>query len=427
MSHLLVVELPGGNDADILVKAADEGHTVSFLTADPPHYWAQPNIIPLLRKLRRIIPAGDFAMSDLQERLLSLHLNDPFDAILCLQDLRIVEAAQIARALGLRHLSPEVAKLARDKQAVRQRLKEEGIPQPPCIRTQNSKQLLEAIETVGLPALVKPADGFGSQNVFALRNGDDIDALRAMPELVSDGPGNYGLGVSSSGAMLVERLLDGVLVGCDTLTTDGKHMLLGVNEKLFFDAPSFAIRGGCFATNCGQFAELEACVSLLLDAVGFDHGAAHIEIMLTAQGPQLIEINPRLVGARIARLIDMARERSIHSDLIRLHVAGDLPPPASNKRYAATRWFGAPCSGVLHKIALPPVRDEVQTIMLAQAGDAVCPPYDNADRLGCMMMSGCDQAAIERQLEVLAADACIEVHVAQARPQYDDQSTSITV
>ena len=32
MAHLLIVELPGGNDTDILVAAIHQGHTFSFLT-----------------------------------------------------------------------------------------------------------------------------------------------------------------------------------------------------------------------------------------------------------------------------------------------------------------------------------------------------------------------------------------------------------
>jgi predicted ATP-grasp superfamily ATP-dependent carboligase len=75
-----------------------------------------------------------------------------------------------------------------------------------------------------------------------------------------------------------------------------------VNEKQFFPPPYFAIRGGCFTTNCGEYAEIEAYAYRLLDAIGFDHGAAHIELMLTTNGPAPIEINPRLVGARIGRL-----------------------------------------------------------------------------------------------------------------------------
>ena len=48
--------------------------------------------------------------------------------------------------------------------------------------------------------------------------------------------------------------------------------------------------------------------------------------MLTDEGPRLVEINPRLVVARVVRLISAALGRSVQADLIMLHTKGRLPP-----------------------------------------------------------------------------------------------------
>ncbi|MDE2303736.1 MAG: ATP-grasp domain-containing protein, partial [Sphingomonadales bacterium] len=345
MSHLLVIELPGGEDGDILVAAREEGHRVSLLTADPAHYRRQPALAALLEGCEQVIDAGDFAQAAPLPRLLALHAASRFDAVLCLQDLRIIEAARIARALGLAHLNPATAALCRDKAAVRARLAAAGIAQPPARRVRGPRGLIAAAEALGPPLVIKPIDGFGSQNIFALRDAADLALLRARPEIIAGAPGGYGLGVAARGALLVERMLTGELVGCDTFTAAGRHHLLGVNHKQMFTPPSFAIRSGCFCPNTGQYAAIEAHVCALLDAIGFNHGAAHIELMLTDAGPVLIEINPRLVGARLPRLISAARRRSIHSDLIALHLEGALPRPAVAPRCAATRWLAAPRAG----------------------------------------------------------------------------------
>ena len=416
MTHLLIVELPGGNDSDILTAARDGGHRVSLLTADPDHYRAQAEVAALLDAGVAVIDAGGFAWAELCLRLEARHRADPFDAILCLQDLRIVEAARIAEALGLRHLNPATAALCRDKSAVRQRLAGAGIAQPAFAMARGASELLAAVDAIGVPLLIKPADGFGSQNVFALRTGADLAALRGAPRIIADAPGDYGLGVMADGAMLVERLMEGQLIGCDTLSVDGRHMLMGVNEKLMFPPPSFAIRGGCFTAHIGQFAEIAAHAFALLDAVGFDHGAAHIELMLTADGPRLVEINPRLVGARIARLISAARGRSVHADLIALHAFGTLPPSAELVGHAVTRWLAAPMRGVLEAITLPSLnRPSVATATLfARPGDAVTPPYDNADRLGCIVTHGPDRAAAEalaEEIVTLARVKCVHTSI----------------
>lgn len=403
MSHLLIVDLPGGNDTDILTCAREMRHRVSFLSADPAYYRAKPEIAKALGDAQ-IIAAPGFDLPAVIADLRPSHEADPFDAVLCLQDLRIVESADIAQALGLRHLNPATARLARDKAAVRRHLERQGLPQPLCIEAQGAEDLLAAVAKVGLPALIKPADGFGSQNVFALRAEADLTTLHQLADLVAAGPGAYGLGVMAGGRMLVERLVEGQLIGLDTMSAAGRHRLLAVNEKLMFAPPSFAMRGGCLSVNTGQFAELETHAFNLLDAIGFDHGAAHIEMILSDDGPILVEINPRLVGARIARLLSAGLQRSVHADLIALHLEGRLPEAAKHGRHVANRWLGAPRSGVLHTLDLPATDGlPASFTMMAGAGDEVTPPLDNADRLGMVMAWGEERTSAEALAENLLA------------------------
>ena len=393
MGHILIVELPGGDDTDILAAAQRGGHRVSFLTADPAYYRAN-EVKPWF---------ADFA------HVIDIHFLDPFDALLCLQDLRIVEAAQLAAELRLRHVNVDTARLCRDKAAVRARLADAGIIQPDYAETEGPEELLAAVSAMGLPLLIKPADGFGSQNIFALRTENDLAAVHAAPQIISAASGNYGLGVHATGRMLAERLMEGQVVGCDTMSAEGRHMLIGVNEKLFFPPPSFAIRGGCFSANMGQFGELERYASDVLDAVGFDHGAAHIELILTEEGPRVIEINPRMVGARIGRLIGASLGRSFHAMLIDLHMAGVLPRVADVPRYAVSRWLAARTAGRLQSLEIASCDSSLflGAEILAKPGDLISSPYDNADRLACVMTCGSDRISAE----ALAEQIVIETHV----------------
>jgi hypothetical protein len=139
VSHLLVIDLPGGNDTDILAAARNLGHKVSFLTADPAHYLAQSEVAHELADAA-IIPAPGFELPGVIADLLERHADDPFAAVLCLQDLRIVESAKIAQALGLAHLNPRTATLARDKAAVRRHLEAKGLPQPPALKPMGQRR-----------------------------------------------------------------------------------------------------------------------------------------------------------------------------------------------------------------------------------------------------------------------------------------------
>jgi biotin carboxylase len=387
MAHLLIIELPGGNDTDILQAAIDRGDSFTLLTADLALYQQQTAVNALLQHAYACINVPSFDMQAVESQVLAAHKAKPFYAVLCLLDIRLIETATLAQALGLKYLNLTSAQLLRDKFSVRQRLQERGIAQPLFALATSNEELKEAVDHIGLPVLIKPSDGYGSQNIVVIEHEDDLAPWMSPLENMLPSRADYGLGVKANDRLLVEQYMQGVVIGCDTLTQNGQHTLVGVNEKLFFEPPSFAIRGGCFMPNKGQFKAIEAYVFALLDAVEFDCGATHIELMLHADGLSLIEINPRLVGAKIPRLISLACNRSIHSDLIDLHLGRPVAPFSEASEVAVTRWLVAEQTGNLASIELPTTADpRIACVeMLKQAGDSVRPPMENADRIGYVM------------------------------------------
>ena len=210
----------------------------------------------------------------------------------------------------------------------------------------------------------------------------------------------------------------GSFVGCDTLTVDGRHRVIGMHRKLMFEPPSFAMRGSSFVPHGAASPvpqEVQRYVVALLDAVGFDWGASHIELMLTAEGPQLIEINPRLVGAKISRLVSHSLGRSLHADLIAVHL-GEDPPMAAGVApgEGAIRWIVAGRRGVLGSVRLPVWTDErIRSVeILKQPGDPVWPPFENADRIGCVMACATTAADAEDLAERFVADCRVELQAA---------------
>jgi biotin carboxylase len=387
MAHLLIIELPGGNDTDILQAAIDRGDSFTLLTADLALYQQQPAVNALLQHAHACINVPSFDMQAVESRVLAAHKAKPFDAVLCLLDIRLIETATLAQVLGLKYLNLKSAQLLRDKFSVRQRLQERGMAQPLFALATSNDELKQAVDSIGLPVLIKPSDGYGSQNIVVIEHEDDLAPWMSPLEDMLPSRADYGLGVKANDRLLVEQYMQGVVIGCDTLTQNGQHTLVGVNEKLFFEPPSFAIRGGCFMPNKGQFKAIEAYVFALLDAVDFDCGATHIELMLHEDGLSLIEINPRLVGAKIPRLISLACKRSIHSDLIGLHLGHPVAPFLEASEVAVTRWLVANQTGNLANIELPKTADSrVACVeMLKQAGAPVRPPMENADRIGYVM------------------------------------------
>jgi biotin carboxylase len=141
--------------------------------------------------------------------------------------------------------------------------------------------------------------------------------------------------------------------------------------------------------------------------------------MLTADGPQLIEINPRLVGAKIPRLVGHTLGCSVHADLIALHLGADLQTAdAAPNKAGVIRWIVADRAGTLEAVRLPTWTDSrIRRVeVLHQPGDRVGLPFENADRIGYVMVCGGDRRAAEQLADRFIAQTTIVLRSAVHAP-----------
>ncbi|MFA6969853.1 MAG: ATP-grasp domain-containing protein [Gallionella sp.] len=404
MAHLLLLEVPGANDFNILEEAVRSGHEVTFFTADLNAYLAHGTLATSQLSLaREVVCLTPFDYDAFEKAALALHEKKPFDAILCLIDIRMIEAARLAERLGLKFLNSNTAQLIRDKYSVRQRLAQHAIRQPRFALATTNAELKSAVETIGFPVLIKPSDGYGSQNILTFTTEAGFVALAEPFANYLPLKTDYGLGVCANDRLVVEEFIQGEVIGCETFTVNGKHIFLGINDKVFFSPPCFGIKGSCFPSGRFDTDKIREYVFQILDALDFDFGAAHTEIIITPEGPYLVEVNPRLIGAHIPRLLGFALERSVYADVINLHLGSDLTelrdlyPP----RVAVSRWITSSQNGVIKAIITPEIDAPgiMAVHLFKKPGDMTRPPFDNADRLGYVMAVGKTQMDAERLAE----------------------------
>ena len=91
-------------------------------------------------------------------------------------DRAVPVVAAVAEALGLPGIGTETAHLMTHKVAMRQRLADAGVPQPRYAAARSLHEAYAAVETVGFPAVLKPADSGGQRGVFRLDSIDDLEA-----------------------------------------------------------------------------------------------------------------------------------------------------------------------------------------------------------------------------------------------------------
>jgi biotin carboxylase len=212
------------------------------------------------------------------------------------------------------------------------------------------------------------------------------------------------------------------MIGCDIFANADERVFLGINDKRMFSPPSFAMRGSCFPSDRYDTGLVRDYAFQILDAIGFDFGACHIEMIVAPDGPYLVEVNPRLVSAQIPFQMGYALQRSVYADLINLHLGLPLTEIRSVRPlwFSAIRWMVAERPGILEAMNLPdPIDPAVRRVVLFKSkGCAVHPPINNGDRIGYVIAVGQTQAAAEMiadrfvqncevQLRVIAGDTAV--------------------
>lgn len=242
------------------------------------------------------------AMADAAVRL---NATDPIDGVLCWDEGRILATAYIAQALGLRNGDPAVVWRLRDKAQTRVALAEAGVAQPLSIPVKTLAEALAAAERVGYPAILKPRGLGASLGVVRV---DTPAALRQMFAFTRDTKPPDPVVYASDHPVLVEQCVTGEEISVDSVVQDGNVTPLFVARKVVGYPP--------YAEEIGHY--VDADDPLLTDftftttlqethsALRFKDGWTHTEYMLTATGPQLIEVNGRLGGDMIPYLGKLA-------------------------------------------------------------------------------------------------------------------------
>src|ERR687886_1891459 len=136
-------------------------------------------------------------------------------------DRAVPIVAAVAEALGLPGIGTETAHLMTHKVAMRRRFAEAGVPQPAFSAVRTLHEGRAALDTVGLPAVLKPADSGGQRGIFRLDSTDDLDAhLHAA------------LAESATGEAIVESFHDGLELNGLAIARGGAVDVLTLSHRL---------------------------------------------------------------------------------------------------------------------------------------------------------------------------------------------------
>lgn len=302
--------------------------------------------------------------------------HDPFDGIGGFSEVNQHYAAVIGEALGLRYPSPECIRATRDKARMREVLREAGVEDTPCATIESPEELGSFGEHHGYPVVLKPLDGRGSLGISIVRSPSDIPGAFAwFRAWAADHP------------MLVERFLPGEEWSVEAFSERGEHRVVCVTQK-FKDPVTSVEIGHCLPAPIEPSlrASIASAVERVLDAIGLEDGPSHTELIVTPEGPRIVETHARTAGDKIVELIRLVSGADLNELWMRQQLGERVLDrlPSQFDGYASVSFVTPRAVGTLERVegveaarAAPGVTD----VVLEQSpGAALAGAHDSASR-----------------------------------------------
>lgn len=412
MRHIGIVESNRSGSGFAGLRIAKElGCHVTFFSSGIERYLAVPGGARYLEDyVDDIELCQTNELAPLMDHVRAVQRRRPFSGLFSMAEYEIVVAAEAAAELGLPTADPESVRIARNKVLMRRRCAQHGVPMPAFRSVASAELAAEAAREVGLPCVVKPADETSSADVRRCSTeaevAEHVEAILAKREN-SRGQRRYH-------EVLVEECVVGYEVSIEVLADGPRLHVLGVTDKTVGGNNRFVELGHVFPSLLPEQVRA-ACMRVAVDAlraVGFDLGLAHVEVKYTADGPRLIEINPRPAGDRITDLVDLSLDTSCLEFVVRQYLGEPLNGnvPTAPVRGAAIRFLTAEPGQVVEvtgtelAASLPGVREAVVSVA---PGDIVNPLRRNEDRVGHAIAVADDPYVAARMAEVAVSQMTV--------------------
>ena len=320
--------------------------------------------------------------------------------VLGLADGRAAAAATAAE-LGLPGIGREALHLTQNKIAMRRRLADVGVRQPAFAAARSIHEGHAALAAVGVPAVLKPADGRRQRGVFRLDSADDLDAHlhRALVE-------------SAAGEAIVESFHAGLELNVVAVARGAEVATLTVSDRRRPGGPGFAAATAhVFPTALfgDVLDESDRVVGHAARALELRDTLLLAQVLVSEDGVRVVDVEAGFPGGELDRLAEHGAGIDLLEVALRQALGEDVPDwliaPADEQRPVAVRFLTAEPGplpvgrvrgvGTLAKVlAFPGV---VEAEVDLEPGDRIGPLRSGDDRYGYVLtVADTNLEALER-------------------------------
>ena len=188
----------------------------------------------------------------------------------------------------------------------------------------NVKTFSEMAE-IKYPCIIKPQTGASKKGVFYVEKEEELKfAIDEIKKI-------------TNADIIIEEYVPGIEISVETISFEGNHYVIQFTDKENSGPPHFVELSHHQPSQISIESKhkIEIIVPRLLESVGIENGASHIELKIDNDNIYLIEINPRGGGDEISnKLVELSTGFDYIAAIIDVSIGKFKQPSISNKKYS---------------------------------------------------------------------------------------------
>lgn len=264
-------------------------------------------------------------------------------AVISFIDPFVSYAAKLSDELGLVRLSIEALSMIEDKTCFRKQL--QGLPSSPKYTVfqsdQSSNEFMEKFK-VAFPLILKSPVSNGSKDVLLVQTFNEL--YEGLQLLQKRFPNNN---------VLMEEYLIGPQYLIEVMVVNGEISIIAVIEQEILKGSRFIITGYSYPAllSTEEYDGIHDAIFKIIKQLGLKHGSCHLEMRNVNGEWKLIEINPRMSGGAMNRIIKEGTGINLIKETIKLFLGMEPNLEKAVNQYVYAKYLVVNAKGKLLKVA----------------------------------------------------------------------------
>jgi biotin carboxylase len=370
--------LKSGSSREALRAASKMGYYTILLT-DRQSHLEQRNEFP---EVNDILLCDLHNFQEIRLSLLTLNLRFiKIAAVVSFTEAHCLTACLMADELGLNHFTCHAIESMKSKITSREILAMTDY----CPRFMVVSKLDETADMesyMQYPFIIKLPDSTGSADVFKIHNRQEL--YYYFHWLKKKHPLEL---------ILIEELIDGPQYLIEVLVHEKKVQIAAIIEQEVTYFQRFIITGYNLLVDLPEkLKDLPEAVSEIVQAHGIESGACHLEMRLVNQQWKLIEINPRISGGAMNKLIYLGLGIDLTAETLKLALGQEPDVTPHYKRHIFVQYRTVAQSGILDKVTgmhqAAKSEGVMEVYVKPRRGAYLKPPLSMGNRYAYVIASG---------------------------------------